>query len=124
MAQAKKQNTELKLFKATLDWNPRDPSEGDYCNWTWALDHDAAIRNIAEEMADNGEKEFDDDANREAYIQEIVDGAGTYAVELVVDGILPDVKRLLEGPTGKMSPTARSKYGAIRNILKSYRLAG
>ncbi len=52
MTQETTHDAALQLFKVTLNWNPDDYSEGDYCNWVWATDSDHAIRLIAEEMAD------------------------------------------------------------------------
>ena len=66
----------LELFCVTLDWQPGDDEQGDYSVSVWAVDEDDAIRQVAEEMADSGEKSFETEAERVAYIQCVIDGAG------------------------------------------------
>ena len=67
----------LTHFTVTLPWafngNPSD-EEGTYRTCVWAVDEDSAIRAAAEEMAESGEKEFDDDEERAGYIASRVSG--------------------------------------------------
>lgn len=66
----------LTHFNVTLPWNPSDSSEGEYATTVWAADADEALRLAAEEMADSGEKDFDTEAERNEYIQELVNDGG------------------------------------------------
>ncbi|AZG12123.1 MULTISPECIES: hypothetical protein [Cupriavidus] len=85
----------LELFCVTLDWQPGDDEQGDYSVSVWAVDEDDAIRQVAEEMADSGEKSFETEAERVAYIQCVIDGAGQYAAEHVKNRLLSDLDNLL-----------------------------
>lgn len=85
----------LELFNVTLDWEQGDDEQGDYATATWALDEDDAIRQVAEEMADSGEVHHETDADRTAYIQRVIAGAGPYAAERVIDTIRSDLGNLL-----------------------------
>ena len=111
---------ELKLFSVTLNWGAPGSDEGDYANWTWATDADAAIRQIAEEMADSGEKEFDTEADRAAYIEEVIANAGSYAVTKVNARLGPEVELLMKGPKGEWSTQAGRDFDKVKQILAKY----
>lgn len=118
MTQEATQDAPLQLFKVTLNWNPDDSSEGDYCNWTWARDHDHAIRQIAEEMADHEDSGIQDDETRSDFIENLIDDAKDRAdaVERVVDGLLSDLEQLLMGPAGQMTFEVSDRLKAIKQI--------
>lgn len=120
--QALKEVNKPTLFTVTLDWNPNDTDEGDYCTSVWATDQDTAIRLVAEEMADHQESpvEEGDDQGREDYIQELIDNAGSYAAESVADSLVSTVRDLISGPAGEMSSPARQDFEAIMAILVKY----
>lgn len=84
-----------KLYNVTLDWEPGDDEQGDYGTSVWARNEDEAIRLVAEEMADSSEVEHDDDADRAAYIERVIEGAGQFAAELVEDAVDRDLANLL-----------------------------
>lgn len=98
----------LKLFNVTLDWEPGDDEQGDYATSVRAINHDDAIRRVAEEMADSGEVVHNSDADRQQYIQRVIDGAGQYAAELVEDTLAYDLENLL-----KDRPDALARIKAI-----------
>ena len=108
------------LFLVTLAWNSNGSEEGDYADKTWAPDADAAIRNIAEEMADSGQVSFDDDAEREKFIEALIAGAGSYAAQEVSLRILPDVHEIMTGGEDDLSPEAIADYKAVAAIMAKY----
>lgn len=110
----------LNLYNVTLDWNPADAEEGDYCESVWAEDADKAIVLIAEEMAYSGEKEFDTDAERQAFIDEVVGGAGPQAAVLVARNLPREIERQLAGPECEMSPAAKKDYAKVMAILAKH----
>lgn len=113
---------ELKLFMVTLDWNPRNSEEGDYQVKTWATDEDAAIRNVAEEMAEHPDSGLadDDEEGRAKFIDTIIAYANSYAAVAVGDSILADIQGLLAGPTEEMTEEAMKDWALIRSILQKY----
>lgn len=88
-------SVERKLYNVTLDWEPGDDEQGDYATSVWALNEDEAIRLVAEEMADSSEVEHENDADRAAYIERVIEGAGQFAAELVADAVDRDLANLL-----------------------------
>jgi hypothetical protein len=114
------QKQPLRLFVVTLPWNPSDEEEGDYSNKTWAVDDDAAIRNIAEEMADSGEKHHDSDEERDQFVKTLVEAAGPYAAECVGDRLLTDVHDLLTGTDDTISHAAKADFDTIAAVLVNY----
>ena len=111
---------QLTLYSVTLFWGARDSDEGDYCNSTWANSREQAIRNIAEEMADSGGKEFETEAERLAYVESLITKAGPYAAEAVMDRTQHDLEMLLRGPNEKMSTQSQEDFEAICAILAKY----
>ena len=110
----------LTLYSVTLFWGAPDSDEGDYCNSTWATSREQAIRNIAEEMADCGRREFETEAERLAYIESLIADAGPYVAEAVMDRTQRDLELLLKGPNGKMSAQSQEDFEAICKILAKY----
>lgn len=107
----------LRLFSVTLFWGAPDSDEGDYTTWVWATDHDAAIRQVAEEMADSNEKSFDSDAGRAEYVEEVIQNAGACAAIQVTDRIRPEIELLMKGPNDQWSPRALRDFDQIKKIL-------
>lgn len=118
MTQDATHDAALQLFKVTLNWNPDDYSEGDYCNWVWATDSDHAIRLIAEEMADHEDSGIQDDETRGDFIESLINDAKNRGgvVERVIDGLLSDLEQLLMGPAGEMTFEISRKLKAIKQI--------
>jgi hypothetical protein len=114
-----KPNPELKLYSVTLPWNKEDSSEGDYCNWVWAVDNTTAIRLIAEEMADSrdGGAPHDNEKERQKQIEFLISGGGTYCVEDVAVRVMADIELLLRGPDGVHSEQSQRAYGQIKALL-------
>lgn len=112
----------LRLFTVTLAWNPNNAEEGDYSASIWAADRDAAIRAIAEEMADHHTDGLKDnnEQRRAQYIDNLVRAAGTYAALDVGAGLLSTASELLAGPTGQMNDEAVKDYAAVKAILARY----
>lgn len=115
--------SKLMPFAVTLVWNPSNSGDGDYSTNTWALNHDEAILNVAEEMADHQDSgiEEGDEAGRAAFIQGIVRNVGGYAIKLG-DTISSDLQVILAGPSGEMSAQAREDHEQIMAILAQYGL--
>jgi hypothetical protein len=108
MSQANQAVVELKskplnLFNVTLDWEPGDNEQGDYATSVWAVDHDDAIRRVAEEMADSGEVQHDSSTERAEYIERVIRGAGQYAASLVEDTLSNDLENLLKDRPGVLA---------------------
>lgn len=81
-----------KLFSVTLAWNQNDPGEGTYATSVWANDVDDAKKQVAEEMVDERQIEFDTDGERHARIAELAKGPAE--VCLVADRISSDLGEL------------------------------
>jgi hypothetical protein len=109
-----------KLFKVTLPWNSRDPEEGDYCDWTWAASGTDAIRQIADQMADDPIAGIKSEDEREEFIDRVVKGAGRYAAEIVKDEIIADVETLLKGENGSLVAEAEKDLDTIKHIISRY----
>lgn len=109
-----------RLFMVTLDWNSSNAEEGDYADKTWAPNVDAAIRNIAEEMADSGEVDHESEDERTKFIEALIAGAGPYAAQEVSLGILSDVHELMTGGEDDLSPEAIADYKVIAAIMAKY----
>lgn len=116
------QEQALKLFTVTLAWNPSNSEEGDYSVNVWATDEDAAIRSVAEEMADHPDAGIDegDDQRRAEFIENIAGAAGTYAAEDVGAGLIATVSEFLAGPSGEMSDEAKKDFEVVKTILARY----
>lgn len=112
----------LTLFTVTLPWNLNDAEEGDYCSNVWASDHDAAVRLLAEEMADLPDSGIDenDEAGRQEFIEGIVSTASPYAAESVTSNIASNLSSLLAGPSGEMSDQAKADLQSIQVILSRH----
>lgn len=110
----------LTLYSVTLFWGAPDSDEGDYCNSTWAPSREQAIRNIAEEMGNSREKEFETEAERLAYVESLIAEAGPYVAEAVMDRTKQDLEMLLKGPNEKMTAQSQEDFEAICKILAKY----
>lgn len=65
----------MQFFNVTMPYNSDDiDGEGTYSTTVRAADTDHAKRLCATEMADSGQREFDSDSDREAYIDEHAEG--------------------------------------------------
>src|SRR5438093_1353370 len=106
------QNKMPTLYAVTLDWNPNNREEGKYSANVWTTSHEAAIRMVAEEMADHPDSEVTegDDARREEFIGNIIDGAGQFAAESVAQNLMAHFREFLAGPTCEMSSQAESDF--------------
>ncbi|RQZ37796.1 hypothetical protein DIE13_01765 [Burkholderia sp. Bp9016] len=102
---------EAKLYRVTLDWNPDDSEEGDYCTTVWASSHDDAIRAVAVEMADSGEREFDAPADRDRFIKHVIGGSGLYAAEDYAEIIDAGLRELLAG--------CQDVLATVRDLIKN-----
>ena len=110
----------LKLFSVTLDWGAPGSDEGDYANWVWAENADNAIEQIANEMANSGEKFFDTIEDKEEYVSSLVRRASPHAAVDVNAHIVPEIEILLKGPSGNWSSKAREDFETIKSILAQY----
>lgn len=110
--------TPQKLYSVTLFWGNPDSDEGDYSSCTWAQDEDAALRHVAEEMADSGEP-FSSPTEREEYIKGLISNAGTYAA-IQVTGRVPELEMLLKGPLDEWTPESKADFEAVQAILDKY----
>jgi hypothetical protein len=119
----------LRLYDVTLDWCPGDDEQGDYGSSVWATSPDEAVRLVAEEMVDSGERELlaQDDAAyedaRQAMIEEIVAGASLYAAIDVASRIMTDVTDLITGSGDASAIAAVDRLRDIRSIdaiMKKY----
>lgn len=122
-ALARAVNLNQKLYSVTLPWSDTDPEQGTYSDNVWATSVDAAIRSLAAEMADHPDAEIDsdDDAARQAFIEERVDNGGGCCVVLTVsDALLDDLEQLLRGPQGDLSDGARADLQTVRRIIAKY----
>lgn len=109
----------MKLYSVTLDWNPNNKEDGDYCDWIWAKDEDSAIRGIAEQMVD-GDSAGDEDlttAELRGRIDSIVAGARPYAAEDISLRLGPEIERFMQGPKGKQSPALETKIAQIKKLI-------
>jgi hypothetical protein len=80
------------VYNVTLSWG--EPEEGNHSNIVLADDHDAAVRVLAEEMADHPDSgEFDSDEDREEWIQDRLEN-GFREVYRVVDQFAQDLESL------------------------------
>lgn len=112
----------LALFTVTLDWNSNNPEEGDYCTSVWAMDEDAAIRAVAEEMADHSDAGIPegDDAARAEFVENVVQSAGQYAAMRVAAGLLGTIEEFMQGPTRRMAGRTQVEYETVKAILVNY----
>jgi hypothetical protein len=115
-----KKKPELTLYRVTLDWCYGDPEQGDYCSSVWAEDDDAAIRLVAEEMADSGEVELDTPDERDEFIADRIAEAGPYGAEEVAASLLFTVRTLMAGPKNEMTADAQRDYERIAALLSRY----
>lgn len=112
----------LKLFEVTLPWNPSDSEEGDYCVNTWAKSEDAAIRNVAEEMADHPDSGCQTDNERKQFVEGLIPATrgGVTPVRLVKDSVLSDIEDLLKGEQETLTAAAKRDLAAIKKIVARY----
>ena len=111
-----------RLFNVTLPWawdGDASDEEGTYSSSALADDEAAAVRAVAEEMADSGEKNFDED-ERDQYIQSRCDGwCDVYPVE---EQLKQDLRALFGAelfPLG--SPAGEIDLKELGRVLTAYR---
>lgn len=111
---------QLTLFSVTLNWGDPGSDEGDYATWVWAEDDEQAIRLVAEEMADSGEKTFDTDAERDEYIKALAATAGPSAAQKVSARVFPEIEMLMKGPAGELTADAERDFASIKALIAKY----
>jgi hypothetical protein len=93
----------LRHYTVLLPWDINDKDEGDYKTTVEAKDPDEAVRIVAKEMADTGEKYFDSDDEKEDFINELADHGGE--VEDTMDVFIGQMEPLF-GLTGTINVDA------------------
>lgn len=113
-------NKPLRLFVVTLPWNPSNEEEGDYSNKTRAVDEEAAVLAIAQEMSHHPDSGCRTDAERKAFVKTLVEEAGSYAAEDVGARLLVDAHELMKGGGGGLTAQAQADFDAVAEILERY----
>lgn len=102
----------LHLYCVTIPWARNDVEQGDFCENTWAVDPDAAIRAVAARMVAE-----DSAAGEESDVDHYVDLAGPYAAQHVASNLKHEIFDLLAGPKRRITKQNHRRYERIVDIL-------